>query len=535
MSARLSRTWIAAILTAAGLAVPSTAWFIAGASAAREEAARIEAAPREQALLEAAHLAQQIGLRLESLREAESRRPFQDYFTDDSLWIPDCVAQTGRPSPLARGPGDPLVWAHFQIDDVGILTLPALDAAQGAGASAGRAAEIQQAIYNELECASSYHLAALHRSAAPATGAARATSPQGVVTVGPFTWHTSSIEGAPALVALREVATPAALLTQGFVVPALHLASLLDGSILPATVHPGEPTSATGARLPLQGDAWSVAVDASGPVALATQDARRAISRFRWTFLGGALGALLAGSALVLLVFQTERAARERARFAAAAAHELRTPLAGLRLYGEMLAEDAIDPTRRATYARRIAAEAERLGRVVSNVLGFARLERGGLVIVARPGDLGATVRAAVERLRPSVEAEGATVSVDTTTAVPPAAFDPAGIEQILQNLVDNAAKHSRPSSDRRIDVSIGLDDDAPSVTVRDRGPGVDPARERWLFRPFPPSAAKDEPSGLGIGLALASALAQAQGATLRHVRPPDGGAAFVLRLRPAG
>jgi signal transduction histidine kinase len=534
VTGRPSRTWIAAILTAAGILAPSTAWFVAGSRAVREEAARIEAEPAEHARLEAAHLAQQIGLRLESLRESEERRPFQDYLTDGSTWIPDCVAPASRPSSLAGGPRDPLVWAHFQIDDVGLLTLPAFDA-DDALASAGRAVEIQQAIYNELECASSYHLAALHRGAATGPGAgARGPSPHGVVTVGAFTWHTSSIEGAPALVALREVATPAAVLTQGFVVPSTHLASLLEGSILPASLHPGEPPSAAAARLPLQGDAWSVTVDAGAAAAAAGADARRVVSRFHVRFLGGSAAALLAGAAIVLLVRQTERMARDRARFAAAAAHELRTPLAGLRLYGEMLADEATGDGRSEAYARRIAAEAERLGRVVSNVLGFARLERGGLGLVARPGDLGAVVRGAVERLRPAVEADGATVSVDTTAAVPQAEFDAAGVEQILQNLVDNAAKHSRPSSDRRIDVSVGSEDGAPSVTVRDRGPGVDPARERWLFRPFPPRPERDEPSGLGIGLALASALAEAQGASLRHVRPPDGGAAFVLRLRRA-
>jgi len=521
--ARASRTWIAALLTALGIAAPCGAWFVAGSRAALQEAARVAAAPLEQARHEATHLAQQIGLRLESLRETESRRPFQDYLADDS-----------RPSPLFEGPADPLIWAHFQIDDVGVLTLPALDAAERAGHSAARAAEIHRAIYNELECASSYHLAALQRGDAHAPGARRATSPFGVVTVGPFTWHTSSIDGAPALVALREVAMPAAVLTQGFVVSSAKLAPLLDGSLLPAEARPGEPAVESGVRIPFAGDTWSVTVDAAGPIAEALRAAQHVRARFLRTFLGGALAAVLAGSALVVLVHETERAARERARFAAAAAHELRTPLAGLRLYGEMLADGALDAERRATYARRIAFDAERLGRVVSNVLGFAHLERGGLNIVARPGDLGATVRAAVERASPALEAAGAEVRLDTTAVVPQGVFDASAVEQILQNLLDNAAKYSLASRDRRIDVRVEVEDGAPCVTVRDRGPGVDPARERWLFRPFPPATGRDEPAGLGIGLALASALARAQGGRLSHARPPDGGAAFVLRLRAA-
>ena len=99
-------------------------------------------------------------------------------------------------------------------------------------------------------------------------------------------------------------------------------------------------------------------------------------SRFHATFAVGALAALLAASAVILLVHRTERLARERAQFSAAAAHELRTPLAGLQLYGEMLAEGAGDPSRGREYARRVAEEAQRLGRVVGNMLGFSRLER---------------------------------------------------------------------------------------------------------------------------------------------------------------
>jgi signal transduction histidine kinase len=522
VSPRPSRTGIAALLTALGVAVPCAAWFVAGSRAVHEEAARIAAAPVEQARHEAAHLARQIGLRLESLRASESRRPFQDYLTDAS-----------RPSPLLDGPADPLIWAHFQIDDVGVLTLPALDAAERAGRSASRAAEVHRAIYNQLECASSYHLEALQRGDAHAPGARRAPSPEGLVTVGPLTWHTSSIDGAPALVALREVAMPAAVLTQGFVVSGPKLRPLLDGALLPTSVHPGEPASECAAPIPFDGDAWSVTVDAAQPIAAAQIAARRVRARFLGTFFGGALAAALAGTALVALVRQTERSARERARFAAAAAHELRTPLAGLRLYGEMLADGAIDADRRASYARRIAVDAERLGRVVSNVLGFAHLERGGLEIVPRPGDLGAAVRGAVERLGPVLGAAGAEVALDVEASVAQASFDPLAVEQILQNLLDNAVKYGHASTDRRIDVRVSTIDGAPSVTVRDRGPGVDPARERWLFRPFPPAPGREQPAGLGIGLALASALAEAQGGRLDHARPTDGGAAFVLRLRP--
>jgi signal transduction histidine kinase len=519
---------VAALLTAAAVVVPCSAWYVAGSRAAEERASTLESLPREQARVEALRIAEQLALRLEALRQSESRRPFTDYLGDGQrLFLGECGDDAGGRSPLAQGPADPLIWAHFQIDDVGQLTLPTLGDGEAPPPGARRARqadEIQMAILEELECASSDHLAALRRLPDEAAEQRRVPAGSGVVTVGPFEWHSASLKEQPALVALREVTTPTAVLTQGFVVLAESLEALQASAPFPARVLPGRPNGRDGeARLPVTGDAWTVTLDASEAFAAAGAEAQRRRLGFRRNFVLGSLAALLAGGAIVLLVRQTDRLAEQRARFAAAAAHELRTPLAGLQLYGEMLADGSGDPERRSSYARRIALEAERLGRVVSNVLGFSRLERGRLGASPESGDLGAAVRESLERLRPTLEANGATLATLIDEGLPSARFDRDAVHRILQNLLDNAERYSRASPDRRITVRLTHGPQGHVLSVVDHGPGVAPGLRRSLFRPFSRHQDPDGPAGLGIGLALVKALADAQGAAVLH-RPADGG-----------
>jgi two-component system sensor histidine kinase SenX3 len=231
----------------------------------------------------------------------------------------------------------------------------------------------------------------------------------------------------------------------------------------------------------------------------------------------------------VVLVARAERLARERSQFAAAAAHELRTPLAGLQLYGDMLADGLGDPAKMRDYARRMSEEASRLGRVVSNVLGFSQLERGNLSVDARPGNVGAALCELAERAQPALDRAGAALALD----VPPelaARFDRDALARIVGNLLDNAEKYGRDSDDRTIGLAARAAGEHVEIVVSDQGPGVAPAARGKLFRAFSRGVAGDGPAGLGLGLALSQSLARAMGGELEH-RPAPRGATFVLRL----
>ncbi|CAN5276591.1 hypothetical protein BH11MYX1_BH11MYX1_30300 [soil metagenome] len=200
------------------------------------------------------------------------------------------------------------------------------------------------------------------------------------IAISSLEWHTLPFLGQPALVAIRQVSTPDGNFTQGFVVDRATLTRWLAGHAgdLVAELHPDVHAPAATELVP----GWALAVVPNpSTIETAHHDAARIAKSFLLRFVTTGAIAVLAALLVVWLVARAERYARERSQFAAAAAHELRTPLAGLQLYGDMLADGLGDPTKLRDYAKRMSEEASRIGRVVSNVLGFSQLERGNLSI----------------------------------------------------------------------------------------------------------------------------------------------------------
>ncbi len=582
---RFHRTATALLLTVVAVAVPCGAWFFAGSRGVEKRARLEEEAVTTHAYKKGVILAERLATRLEVLREAESDRAFYHY---QNLYHDPKGAAEGisvLPSPLAQGPTDPLIEAHFQVDDAGILTLPTLNdefpelglhssqgsqcdlfgelkditffctlesaasaltyrprsgvAGNGTVAANGRSAMVEildaMAWHQHLSANALYaDLKYGQKSLGPALEDGKDEG-KIEIRVGPLVWYTLPVGGQPGLVALRGLETPAGIWTQGFVISPDTVAQYLGSSSVPARFQPaGRSRRAPPpgeVRIAVDGTPWEVALDISDSLRETASQAASDRGRFLSVFLLGTGAAALAGLLLVSMLFQAERLGQQRARFAASAAHELRTPLAGLRLYGEMLVEGLGDPGRAADYARRMAGEAERLGRVVTNVLSFTRLERESVALSPVTGDLGEVVRAAVERQRPALEESGAAVELQMAEDLCPVTFDRDAVTHILQNLLDNAEKYTREVDERRILVQLASTPDGAALSVSDNGNGVPRELRRRLFRPFARGHHPDAPEGLGLGLVLVRELAGAQSGEVSYDEAPGGGARFTVTV----
>ena len=126
--------------------------------------------------------------------------------------------------------------------------------------------------------------------------------------------------------------------------------------------------------------------------------------------------------------------------------------------------------------------EASRLGRVVSNVLGFSQLERGHLSVDAQVGPLGEALRELAERAQPTLDRAGATLALDVAPDLR-ARFDRDALSRIIGNLIDNAEKYARAADDRTIRLSALDRGRVVEVSIEDHGPGI--SDKTKLFRPF--------------------------------------------------
>ena len=507
---------LALILTAVAVIIPCTIWYAAGSRAAEREGRELERSAHQEALSVALRLAERLASRLEGIREAESRRPIYHY--EHAYHDPGstCECASITLSPLAEGPGDPLIWAHFQIDPARGLSLP----------SASREVEAL------LE---------------PQAAQIMATS-ESIADVSPgFEWRTVPIGGQSELLAVRRTQSSAGPVVQGIVIARPAVADLLHGAALPAQFLSGDgpetqpaslPATWVATPVPIECVSWQVAVDASASLKAAAVRGHEIRRTFSMSFLGGAAAAALAGLSVAGLVWQADRLARERARFAAVAAHELRTPLASLRMYAEMLADGLGDPARAQEYARVMAGETDRLTRVVANVLGYSRLERRVLTVRRSPGDLGEAIQSCIDGLKPTLAAAGAQVDLALAPGLPAIEFDRDALSHILQNLLDNAVKYGGGNGNRIQVAAAQAGARAIAISVTDHGPGVPKELRRRLFRPFHHGHAGDGvrttaagPPGLGLGLALVRDLARAHGGDATFADAQGGGSIFTVTL----
>ena len=240
--------------------------------------------------------------------------------------------------------------------------------------------------------------------------------------------------------------------------------------------------------------------------------------------------AFLGGGLHLLRTLRRERLdARAKADFFDNVSHELKTPLAGIRLNAELLAGGRIpEGELRRGALEAIIAESDRLGRMVDELLDFRRLEKGTRRYRIETFDLAefaldpAVVRAVAgaSRGRATVRAAGSSATV---------AADKDAIRQIGVILVSNALKYA---GDGPVEIEV----EGPRLHCMDRGPGVPPGDEERIFERYyrGDSSLSAATGGSGLGLAIARGLARGMGGDLAYARRPGGGSVFTLHLKEA-
>jgi len=250
---------------------------------------------------------------------------------------------------------------------------------------------------------------------------------------------------------------------------------------------------------------------------------------------------LLADQAAVLIEARTltahagelrsrEDAARLKEEFLSSAAHDLRTPLTVVLGQSELLERriqrDPTAPVDPASVAR-IVREARRLRDLVSELLDAQRLEQGRVVMDLEPTDL----RQIVEAVRERHAEEGATVRVTGPEQPLIGSVDRPRIEQVIENLVENARKYA-PDAEAP-EIVIETAEGTARIAVVDHGVGIPEAeRERIFERFFRASNVQNvTDTGLGLGLYICRRIVEAHGGSIRHEPTPGGGSTFVVNL----
>lgn len=221
-----------------------------------------------------------------------------------------------------------------------------------------------------------------------------------------------------------------------------------------------------------------------------------------------------------LLARLREAFARER-QFTADAAHELRTPLAGLRVQAEV-ARGTEDPAVRAAALAGVIGGVDRAARLVEQLLALARLDPERTRVKCTRVALAEVGEEVLADLFPLARQHGVELALEDAP-VPGIAVDGehAALYALLRNLVDNALRHSPAGG--QVTVTVGCTDGRPWLAVSDQGPGIPVAERDQVFRRFYRGAAERGAAGAGLGLAIVQRLAELHQAEVRLADGPGG------------
>jgi signal transduction histidine kinase len=221
--------------------------------------------------------------------------------------------------------------------------------------------------------------------------------------------------------------------------------------------------------------------------------------------------------------------------FVANVSHELKTPLALIRLFSETLELGRAPTEEKARqYYRVINKESHRLTQLINNILDFSRIEAGRREYRFARADVTRIVEEVLEAYRFQIEQQGFALDVDVADGVPELMVDEEALGQALINLLNNALKYSR--DEKHIRVEVRRDGRRVLITVRDRGIGIPKSEHKKVFEKFyrAEHSLMHETKGSGLGLSLVKHIMEAHRGSVELDSAPGKGSAFSLVL-PVG
>ena len=303
-----------------------------------------------------------------------------------------------------------------------------------------------------------------------------------------------------------------------------------------ALAGPAEPRGPPVARSSLAefGLPWAVQLHLVDPAQLdeAVRDQRRL---YTWIAAGSIFATVAIALAAGLAVSRQLALHELKTTAVAAVAHELRTPLASMRMLVDTLREGRCrDEAQRAEYLELIAGENARLSRVTENFLTLSRLERGAEPLRSAPLDPAAVLEEAVRPLRARLEAPGCRFTLEVAPALPSVAADRDALLTILTNLLDNALKYT--GAEKEISLSVHREGDTVAFSVRDNGIGLSRDEGIAIFRPFFQAERKlsSTAAGCGLGLSIVQRLVTALAGKIAVQSEPGRGSTFTVSLPSA-
>ncbi|WKU02087.1 MtrAB system histidine kinase MtrB [Micromonospora soli] len=230
-------------------------------------------------------------------------------------------------------------------------------------------------------------------------------------------------------------------------------------------------------------------------------------------------------------ILRLEEMSRLQRRFTSDVSHELRTPLTTVRMAADLIfaERDEFDPAV-ARSAELLQAELDRFEELLTDLLEISRFDAGFAVLDSEPTDLVPVVHRVAERLGGLAERVGVALELDLPDTPVIAEVDPRRVERVLRNLVGNGVEHGEAKPVR---ITLGMDQNAVAITVRDHGVGLKPGEEKLVFNRFwraDPSRAR-QTGGTGLGLSISLEDARLHGGWLEAWGAPGQGAQFRLTL----